>query len=140
MVFSCFFLQFLPLKSSSIYVSPVQPSVPLTVCYLRVTVLVEYQVKIGYIFSLYNFKYQTNEMKIKNGISTSAYDLLRTKQLAKGICLYLVFKSKPTVQLLLFSISAIFADKSDNRLVSPVCYTILFLSLFHCFYHCVLFS
>lgn len=87
------------------------------------------QVKMGYTFSFYNLKYQANEMKIKNGISTSFYDLLSSKQLSKGICLYLGFKSKQTFQLLVFLVSPIFADKAENRLVSPVFYTILFFLL-----------
>lgn len=127
--FSHLFLPFLPLKSSSISLSPVQLWFTVTVFYLGVTVLFKSQVKMGYTFSFYNLKYQANEMKIKNGIFTSSYDLLSSKQLSKGICLYLGFKSKQTFQLLVFLVSPIFADKAENRLLSPVCYTILFFLL-----------
>lgn len=126
--FSHLFLPFLPLKSSSISLSPVQLWFTVTVSYSGVTVLFKSQVKMGYTFSFYNLKYQANEMKMKNGISTSFYDLLSSKQLSKGICLYLGFKSKQTFQLLVFLVSPIFADKAENRLVSPVFYTILFFS------------
>lgn len=69
------------------------------------------QVKIGYMFSFHNLRCQANEMKIKNGISISSYDLLRNKQLSNRIHLYLGFKSKQTFQLLVFLMSTIFADK-----------------------------
>lgn len=131
---------FSPWKALPYLLSPLQLWFTVTVSYLGVTALFESQVKMGYIFSFYNLKYQANEMKIKNGISNSSFDLLRNKQLSKGICLYLGFKSKQTSQLLVFLMSPIFADKAENRLVSPVCYTVLFFSLFHCTYYCMRFS